>query len=259
MGTRVSTWPRFIAGSALAFLILISPAAAPAQLPAPAPALPSDAELDALAAARNWNALGAALSQPTNPELARAMNWLGTRLDAGGGLMLGILYARDLWSVGLSQHIDDPAKDMRLTAGVITLYTYQLIVIDGAICADRTAPGHRIEQLFTGRAATLAFLKKQPPELKARIVDGALALEQKTATLRREDDLICRDGMDQMKAGLERGQQHDVATPPGQIGRTVAVEPPADWSPKFVAPEIYKPMQDRARAGMKATLLKLVE
>jgi hypothetical protein len=259
MGKHVSNRLRRIAGWGLAGLILLSPVAAPAQQPAPAPALPSDAELDALAAARNWNALGLALSQPTNPELARAMNWLGTRLDAGGGLMLGIVYARDLWGVGLSQQVDDPAKDMRLTAGVITLYTYQLIVIDGAKCADRTAPGHRIEQLFSGRGATLAFLKKQPPEIKARIVDGALALEKKTAPLRQEDDLICRDGLEQMKAGLERGQQHDVATPPGQIGRTVAVAPPADWVPKFVAPEIYKPLQDNARAGMKASLLTLVE
>ena len=84
MSERVSGRLRFIAGWGLAVLILMSPGAAPAQQPAPAPSLPSDAELDALAAARNWNALGLALSQPTNPELARAMKWLGTRLDAPG-------------------------------------------------------------------------------------------------------------------------------------------------------------------------------
>jgi hypothetical protein len=259
MGQRLLNLRLAAAGWCLAFAMLLCAAAAQTQPPAPVASLPSDAELDALVAARNWNALGTALSQPSNPEFARKLSWLSSRLEAGGGLMLGILYARDLWGAGQALHVDDPAKDMRLSAGLISLYTYELIVIDGAKCEDRTAPAHRVDQLFMSRAATLAFLKKQSPELKAKIVDRALALEAGTAKLRQDDDLICRDGMDQMKAGLERGQQHDVATPPGQIGRTVAVEPPADWVPKFVAPDVYKPLQDTTRAGMKAHLLKLLE
>jgi hypothetical protein len=49
-----------------------------------------------------------------------------------------------------------------------------------------------------------------------------------------------------------------VATPAGQIGKTVAVAPPPGWPPKFVSPDAYRPMQDKIRAGMRENLLKLV-
>jgi hypothetical protein len=103
----------------------------------------------------------------------------------------------------------------------------------------------------------LAFLKQQPRELKSKMVDLAIGLEQKTAPLRADDDLICRGGMDQMKAGLDRHQQ--APTPDGQIGNTVAVAPPPDWSPKLVSPEIYRPVQEKARDEMRENLLKFVE
>ncbi len=244
----------------LACLLRILPANAQSQQIAPSAALPSDADLDAMLAARNWKGLGAALSQPGSPEtFQRATNWMQSRIYAGGGMLLTLLYARNLWLAGDSLKIDDPGKDLRLSAGMMALYSYELIVIDGAKCQDRTAPGHRLDQLFMSRAATLAYIKTHTPDMKAKIVDMAIALEKKTAPLRKDDDLICRDGMQQMQAGLERGKQHEVATPPGQIGKTVAVEPPPDWTPKFVSPSVYTPMQDKARSEMRASLLKLIE
>lgn len=240
-----------------AYLSTAPLSSAQSQQLAPSAALPSDADLDAMLAAQNWQGLGAALSQPGNPQsVPRAMNWLKTRIDNGGGFFLTLLYARDLWAMGSSLKIDEPSKDLRLTAGMISLYSYELIVIDGAKCEDQTAPGHRLDQLIMSRAATFAYLKNQTPELKGKIVDLAVALEKKTAPLRKDDDLICRGGLQQMQAGLQSGKQHEVATPPGQIGKTVAVEPPPNWVPKFVSPNIYKPAQDKARSDMRATLLK---
>jgi hypothetical protein len=233
-----------------------------AQQPLPSPAavpLPSDAVLDGLLSARNWNELGATLSRPgTNEEFTRKLNWLKARMDNGGGLFLAILYARDLWAVGNSAKIEDSAKDPRVTAGLISLYAYELILIDGAKCEDSSAPSNRATQLFTQRAAALAFLKQQPPDLKSKIVEIAIALERKTAPLRKDDDLICRDGMDQMRASLERGTQQEMPNAPGYVGKRIAVTPPADWAPKFVSPEVYRPMQDKARADMRANLLKLI-
>jgi hypothetical protein len=104
----------------------------------------------------------------------------------------------------------------------------------------------------------LAFLKQQQPDVKSKIIDTAIALEQKTAPLRKDDDLICRDGLDQMRASLEHGTQQEVSTPEGHIGKTIAVTPPADWAPKFVASDVYRPLQDKARAEMRERLLKLV-
>ena len=180
-------------------------------------------------------------------------------MENGGGLLLPIVYARDLWVIGSTLKVDDPDKDMRLSAALISLYAYELIVIDGAKCEDRSAPNHRATQLLTSRAATLAFLKQQPPESKSKVVDVAIALERKTAPLRKDDDLICRGGLDQMRAGLERGTQQETPTTSGHVGKTIAVAPPPDWAPKFVSPDVYRPMQDKARASMRESLLKLVE
>jgi hypothetical protein len=221
--------------------------------------LPSDDALDALLTARNWNDLGAALSRPgTNEEFARRLNWLKTRIDSGGGFLLGILYARDLWAIGSRLKIDDPAKDPRVTAALISLYAYELILIDGARCEDRSAPGNRATQLLTQRAATLAFLKQQLPDLKSKIVEIAIALERKTAPLRKDDDLMCRDGLEEMKAGLERGTQQEMPNAPGYVGKRIAVTPPTDWTPEFASPEVYRPMQDKARTDMRENLRKFI-
>jgi hypothetical protein len=235
--------------------------AAPNQKPAAASAdLPSDQDLDALLLAKKWNELGAALSRAKSSEsVVRMMDWLQSRIDAGGGSLLGFIYAKNLWDIGEAQKIDDPDKDLRLTAGLITLYTYELIAIDGAKCADHSAPSHRVDQLLMNNAPALAYLKAQPQELKAKIVDLAIAMEKKTAPLRKLDDLLCRSGLEEMQAGIAAGKTREVPTPSGQVGKTIEVEPPADFAPRLLTPQSYLPDQEKARANMKATLLKLVQ
>jgi hypothetical protein len=221
--------------------------------------LPSDGELDALLSARNWNGLGAALA-PLGPpsEFARKLNWLKTRMENGGGLLLPTIYARDRWAIGDNLKVTDPNTDMRVSAALISFYAYEITVIDGAKCEDQSAPSNRVSQLLRNRAATFAFLKQQPPDLKMKVADVAIALERKTAPLRTEDDLICRDGLAQMKASLEKGTQQEVPNTTGHYGKTIAVTPPPDWTPKFVPPSVYRPMQEKARANMHESLLNLV-
>ena len=101
-------------------------------------------------------------------------------------------------------------------------------------------------------------MKEQKPDLKAKIVELAIGLERTTAPLRKDDDLVCRDGMAQMKASLEKGTQQEVPNTTGHYGKTIAVTPPPDWTPTFVPPSVYRPMQERARAGMRESLLSLV-
>jgi hypothetical protein len=244
---------------------LLSVATAPraiaqSQPPAATEALPSDTVLDAWLAARDWNGLGAALSRPADAaSFNRRLNWLHTRIDAGGGSLLPQLFARDLWAVGTQLNIADPAKDLRLTAGMMTLYSYELNVIDGTKCEDRSAPGHRIDQLMMNRAATFKYLQALPEYQKGNVVNLAIALERKTAPLRKDDDLICRDGLEQMRAGLERGAQREVPAAPGQFGKQVEVTAPPGWAPKFVASEVYRPLQEKARSQMRSALLKLIE
>jgi hypothetical protein len=130
----------------LAGLLTNERSAAQFQQPAAVAPLPPDDELDAMLAARKWNDLGAALSRARSGEpVLRMMNWLQSRIDTGGGFLVGFLFAKDLWELGNARKNDDPNADNRITAGLITLYVYELIAIDGAKCGDKTAPDHRLQ------------------------------------------------------------------------------------------------------------------
>ena len=199
----------------------------------------------------------AALSRPDRDE-EKSLEWMDAKLQSGGWYLISVLYARDLWSIGNKAKVDDPQKDLRLTAGIVTLYTAAIILIDGLKCEDETAPGHRIEQLVFPRAATLSFMKQQPEANKQKAIELAVALEAKTAAARGSDDLVCRDGMAQMRAGLERGTQHAVPTEPGHVGKSVAVEAPPDWRPTILPEADYIPKQEATRAKLKAMLAEFV-
>ena len=240
----------------LGWICCINPSLAQSQTPARVSMLPADAEMDALVAARNWNGLSTALSQATDGEpFMRKMTWLHSRISAGGPSLLVFKAIADTWRIGVNLKAPDPTKDFRITAGMLTLYTYELILIDGARCEDQTAPAHRADQLMKIGGPALAYLKAQSNEVTTHAVDDAIALEKQTAPLRKEDDLLCRDGMAQMKAGLANGKLHEVTSPSGQ--KTTAVEAPADWAPAMLPPEKYQPVQDKARAEMKPALLQL--
>ena len=243
-----------------AAMLAITPAVAQGQQQPPAATLPSDAELDALLAARNWNAIRVAIVPANSGEaLSRSTHWLQTRLLSGGGSLLGFLYATRLWAIGSAMNIEDPNQDSRVTAGVIVLYTYELIVIDGAKCADPTAPSHRLDQLLMNYRPVVAYLKTKPDALKAKAVDLAIKLEKATSPRRTDDDLLCRDGMDQMRAGLAAGLTHEVPSDKNSPGKTVAVEAPPGYTPRFLPPDTYKPVQERARSEMPARLTKLLQ
>jgi hypothetical protein len=214
-------------------------------------------DLDPLLAAKDWNKLGAALSSPARYE-NKAIDWLDARLKSEGYFFVGWLYARELWSDSNHAATDALQRDLRLTAGAVTLYTAAVILVDGAKCEDQTAPVHRMDQLFQARGVTLAFMKQQLGTDKQRAIDFAVALEAKTASARGSDDLVCRDGMAQMRAGFDHGTLHQVPTAPGAFGKTVEVEAPPDWRPTVLAEADYRPKQEAVRANLSATLAKLI-
>ncbi len=153
----------------------------------------SDEQLDAMLARRDWPALGTALSNPADGhDLARSMQWLRGRIEAGGGPFLGFIYARDAWLVGNQLKVADPNSDLRVTAAIITLYTYEIVQLAGARCEDQTEPAHRIAQLLDAQKDTLAFAAQQTPATKTLMLNAAIALERRTAPMRDDDDLLCR-------------------------------------------------------------------
>lgn len=125
-------WLTRLALAAVLSIHLAHPAAADAVAgQAASESAPSNERLDALLAARDWNALAAALSHAkTGDQFAQNMEWMRAKLLAGGGSLLGFLYSRDLWTAGQQAKAHDPMKDLRVTAGLFTLYTFALIAID---------------------------------------------------------------------------------------------------------------------------------
>lgn len=222
--------------------------------------MPSDERLDALLAAHDWTGLANALAHArSGDEAGRRLDWLSAKLVAGGGALLGFLYSRDLWSAGQQVKSSDPMSDLRVTAGLFTLYTFALIAIDGAKCEDRSAPSHRADQLLETNRPILQFLRAQPAKVKAKVVDLALTIERKTAPLRKDDDFLCRDGLDQILAGLDGGQVKDVTPPGGGSGKSYEVSAPPGYAPKFLPPSAYVPEQFKAREAMRANLQKLID
>lgn len=236
---------RLIAVLAVAIgIVSATPSAGQGQKPQPMAELPSDAQLDALLAARKWDELAIGLSRARTHEANdRLMNWLGIRINAGDGFFLGFLYARGLWALGNRQKVDDPRKDMRVTAGKMALYTYELIAIDGAKCRDNSGPQSRLYLFMGGLRPVLDFLKSKSEQVKVHTVDAAIALEKRTAPLRKEDDVLCQGGV-----SLEDYEQALVG----------GKKPPSRGS-QYLAPEQYRPIQEQTRSRMKAELLKLVK
>jgi hypothetical protein len=179
----------------------------------PAGAPPTNAELDALLEARDWGRLSSALLSPPSDAVKRYLDWLQVKLAGGAGFLVAYSYMRYLWIAGNASKVDDPGRDLRVTAGMIALYAYELIVIDGAKCEDKSAPDNRMSQLLSLNPATLSFLKSRPAELKEKVVALALALEKRTAMLRRDDDLLCRNGLDEIRRGWRGERSERFRTP----------------------------------------------
>jgi hypothetical protein len=64
--------------------------------------------------------------------------------------------------------------------------------------------------------------------------------------------------MGEIKAGIDAGTTHEVPSQSSHYGKTIAVETPPGFVPRFLVPEAYLPIQQRRRSEMKANLLKLV-
>jgi hypothetical protein len=234
------------------------------RTPPPGPSKAIAQQLNGLLVAKDYAKLTDALNR--TPPLDR-MAWLQSRLHAGESAFVGYALLRDLWSVAQLKRF----KDADTAMGVVALYVYQLILIDGAMCADASAPGHRHVQFLTTYRPIFQSLKALPAEEKSKIIRLSLEAERRTRlsrSFRKGDDFLCRGGMDEMTAALERfprgvtagelAEKYGKKSKSG-VGIDVELPPAKAYVPKFLPYEAYAPAQSKLRLSMVGMLVDLLK
>ena len=125
-------------------------------------------QLDQLYLQKDWNRLGAALYPgPDQDAFSKSVQWLQKKVDSGGNFFMAMLLARDYWDISKATNVadtdlDDVDRDPRMTAGMLSLYAYAQIEIDGAECGDATSVSHRMDQLISDQVRNVPISRELP-------------------------------------------------------------------------------------------------
>jgi hypothetical protein len=193
-------------------------------------------------------------------EIDLNMNWEQAKLYNGAGFIVAYSYMHDLWRLGsgLPATSGDQLKE---SAGMMFLYTFDLIVADGPKCADLSAASHRRDQLFTQNRPIFDHLRAAPVASKMRMGTVSLSIEAATAQVRTDDGILCSGGLDEMSEGLKAQGAKPLQPVPnasGTFGKTYAVPPAPGYKPKFVDEKIWRLKQATARQELPAALTRLL-
>jgi hypothetical protein len=248
-----------------------------AQASEPAPTMPGVPKApDALIPKALQKHLDNVLATKDYLELAKALNqtppverlvWATSRLMAGKTAFLGYPVVRDLW--GLAQVMDPRVKAKADTAvGIMALYVFELILVDGAICEDVSARGPQQMRFMTTFRPVFEHLKTLRVEEKKKIISAAILNEQKTRRVRHGDDFLCRGGIGEIRASLERlgpgVTVGELAAKYGErsksgIGTDIRLPAAKAYTPNFLPFQKYAPEQHKLRMGMVGTLIALLK
>ncbi|MDQ0249873.1 hypothetical protein J2W22_001937 [Sphingomonas kyeonggiensis] len=228
--------------------------------PAPMPA--NAAQLDAMLAAGDLSGVSKALSAPKDLDaLYRNMNWERDWTIRGAPLAITFLYIRDLRAMA-SQMSEQGRTQMLESASMMALIAYAVITVDGAYCADASAPAHQMDQLGQIAGDTLVGADRFPIETRKILFEIVTEMEARTATSRLRDGYnptVCRGGMAKMTAGLQAGAPREVPTPKGQFGRTFNVEPAPGYKPGLADPAIAAKTVAERRAQIPEVIRKILK
>lgn len=228
----------------------------------PGRAMPADmGDLDTMLRTGDFERLSARLRAPhTAQDLDLDMNWTQNRIYNGAGFLVAYAYMTDLWRVGSAMPVQT-GDGLKQTAAMMFLYIFDLATIDGPRCADVSAPGHRIDQLFFQNRPLITYLRGLPQAQRMQIGTISLDIEAATFPLRTDDAVLCSGGLAQITQGLQA--QGDKPLPqvpgaPGTIGKTYAVPSAPDYKPGYASPDVWRPKAAAARATLPAALTRLL-
>jgi hypothetical protein len=234
------------AAAALVFLLL----AAPAQAQAPA-------DLDRLYAAGKYRDVVQRMFEPGDNAEARAvLGWAQARVQGAAPHVLSVAYSDLLWNIGEGQSNDS----LREESALVLLYAVLAVGVDGAKCADAAAADARVRQILSTRQDRIAFARGLAPDRRKYLRESAVALEQSTASRRPEDRDICASGPEEIARQLATPGTVTREQPlkPGEVRRTVDIEPGPGYRPRFLAPDRWHARQAEVRGRFARILDGLV-
>ncbi len=222
---------------------------------------PDVSELDAMFERNDMFPLTARLRDAQiASEIVMDMNWLQAKLYNGAGFFMAYAYMHDLWRLG-SAIPGDAGEEMKQSAGMIFVYSLVLVTVDGLRCADVTAPVGRRDQLFSQNQPLIYYVRTQPRTTRMTLGTMALEIEVATATVRKNDCVLCSGGLAQIKEGLEAQGQSPLPQVPnaaGVLGKTFAVPAAPGYTPQFVDEDVWGAKQAAARRELPASLTRFL-
>ncbi|MGE3622433.1 MAG: hypothetical protein AB7H77_00985 [Bdellovibrionales bacterium] len=213
-------------------------------------------QLDKLLAERNYLELGNKVMRPADVSyVGPVMDWAKLKTFTGKSEIVPLLYAQLLWGLAGT---NPQFADLKETAALMTVYALLVNYADGSRCADPSAPSHHINTIFTNYRGQLQYISQLPDHKRDRLARTAMAMEQKLAPMRGDDDYMCRFGLAEINHGLEKyGEGKDVPDSQGHIGRTKEIPTDPDFRPQFLPREKWEVKQAEARTHFPELLAAL--
>lgn len=244
----------------LASIVALIAAAAPLDVKAVS-ADHQPAHLSALLETRSYTVLVKTLAAASTLADAKSdLDWEKKQMLSGSSVFVSIPYSVSLWRA--ASHLTPAVGDsLRKTAVFATLYALAAVSVDGARCADVSAPGRRIDQLITGIPDMRQFAMSLPEQERKRLVDLAVTVERKTVSARQahpDDAFICTGGLEEMEYDLKHASQSVSATTSGLPGKTVTLTGDIKYVPRISPESEWRTQAEVARTALPGILAKLM-
>ena len=219
------------------------------------------ASLDDAFSKHDYTTFGAKMRSPGDgPKVVASLDWAQANMIMGASIIVPIIYAESLWSIGSSAPPGNALANFKDTAAMVTLYSLAVIQADAAQCADPSAPTHHRDSTAAHLRPVLNYFGQLPDDKRKQIVDFALKQEALSYPSRTHDNYLCRFGMEEITAGLKATplEQLPHRAPQGnEVGTQVSVPSPPGFEPRYLPDETWRPKQAEARERLPASLTAL--
>ncbi len=248
--------------AALCFIPLAGTYAADSgYVPSPA-AVAYTNELDA---ALNDNDYAKVLDKTNRPgtidNLNAASEWARKKMLAGGSIIYPLISATNMWKVGAAVPAGNKLAANKDTAVAIVMYALAIDYVDGVKCADLTAPKLGIDRIISQYTPALRYIATLQQDKQKEVVESGLYLEHMTASMRGNDDYLCRFGV-QNSVNYYRNHWQEIleatAAGSGRIKTPQDIPDDPSYRPEYVPAETSAPIQAKMRQQLPAFLSRVV-